>query len=199
MSRQTEAMDKALSQITDALGFKICDFEFSRPGIQEGFVELLDLRANDFNRGKFVWVQTFIHHIGVIELHNRLAVEKFSETFSFIGIADVDPLFSNDYGLSFTKVSEIPAVLNEIERLFNNKFLGFYKEYEDLERILDYYNKNHISLERRFYILPLLYALTGRPEKGIEVMEPLLRFGLVPDGNCRHYYQNYCDHIKQYL
>ncbi len=196
MSRQTEAMEKALSQIKDALGFVKNGYYYSRPGIRNEFIELLDLRTNGYGREQHIWIQTCIHHIKVKDLHNQLAEKKLPETVSLLGLGYIDPLFSNDYELTFTKIAEIPKVLNEIESLFNNKFLSFYNEYENLEKIIDYYEKNYIDLERRFNILPLLYYLTGKPEKGIEIMEPLLKFGLVSGEFNKHFFENYCNYIN---
>lgn len=187
-------MENALSQIKDALGFKKDDYLYIRPGTRKGFLDVLDLRTEDYSREKVVHLYASIQSIEIEQLYNQLSGNNLTSHFAILGIGQVEPMFTYFY-LSFTKLAEIPGIINTINSLINTKIIAFYSDYEDIEKILDIYEKGDIDLWRRFYIMPLLYYLSGKPEKGIEVMAPLLKFGLVPDQNCKLFYDNYCNFL----
>ena len=194
MSIQTEVMEKALLQMTERVGFKKDIYHYNRPGTHDGFIDMLILNPVDIGKNKNVGIDALIHYDKIEQLYNQLADEPLMKPFPLLSIGHIDPTFRH-YSISFMKVAGIPEAVNKIESLIKNKFFKFYYEYEDIERIVGVFENNDIGLMRRFYILPLLYLLIGKPVKGIEVMEPLQRFGIAADEHCKHFYNNYCKAI----
>ena len=69
----------------------------------------------------------------------------------------------------------------------------FYKEYSDVERLLLSFEKMELNIdkEQQFFMLPLLYLITGQKQRGIAFMNNLLSSRFVLDDYKKNYMSNY--------
>ncbi|MCR5363338.1 MAG: hypothetical protein K6E44_02075 [Bacteroidales bacterium] len=187
MSKVIDKLESIMNQKCLDLGFTKSKMWYKRPSSTESFFDLLYIYYSDYGRNKQIWIAAGKHNSDVERIYNKLSNKQYSESYSLKGIRPV----LIDKCHSITKLSDIPEVVNNIIDVFNTECCDFYNYYNSIERIIDSYENDTTDQFHYFFILPILYAMIGKHEKGIEVMESLQKYGIVNNEDSRFFFNNF--------
>ncbi len=169
---------------------------FYREGVSNDFQDLLTFSFATYHGGRSVRPFIGIRHLPIEQLFQELTGNKLSTPYWLLSlnIGHIDPSghFKDWY---FKESSTIPGICDEMFLEIQQYGYPFYKEYEDIARLIDMYeHKRMVGLDNglRFINLPLLYLYSGQQRKGVDFMDAIQRNGYRLDGFKQSFYSNYC-------
>ena len=199
-------MDLALKQRILDDGFKKKGNYYYRQGSTDGFQDMIGFSYANYYSDRAVSPVVFIYNSLLDRLYLNLLEKKNKPGYPGMALFgfNIGYLFPdhNYYDWYFRDYSEIPNICNTIIKEIRKFAYPFFKEYQNIERIIDAYENNNyygpsIDLGERFYKQPLLYSAIGEHDKGIELISLIKDLRYIKCESQETYYNNYIKYATE--
>ena len=201
MSSLREEINAALKLRCSAEGFKKKGYCFYRESSNKDFNDLLNFGQYTYSSGRGIDVSVGIRHLVIERLYVHLTDHREGKVILPIPMFMVqmgflepefefkDWFFKDNYNLD--------GRMDEIFGEIRHYAYPFYTEFENIDRLIEAYEKRELLIGRdyQFYMLPLLYLVAGRKNKGEDFLNNQLLSGFVDDFKCK-FIERYMEHAN---
>lgn len=192
-----DEINQALKSRIQEEGFTKKGNCYCRQSETQGYQDLISFSQYSYSSGRAVGVVVGIRCLAVERLYELLTGCSLKAPMSVvnvnIGYLEPDKHFKDWY---FENSANLDGIVEGIFDEIRKYAYPFFSEYEDATRLADALERREFVIvnEQRFYILPLLYLVSGRKEKGIACMNDMCLSGFSLDENKKEFMQNYIEH-----